>query len=78
MQIINGKWVDCNNNPIDNFNVTELLEIGEKVKAVYGKEITYSRIEMISSMGKLSEKDENSLAHLLNREDVSISKLAGY
>jgi hypothetical protein len=29
-------------------------------------------------MNKLSEKEESSLAYLLNREDVTLSKLAGY
>jgi len=78
MKIINGKWQDDNNCPIDNFNVSELLEIGEKVKAVYGKGITYDRIELITNMNKLSEKEKSSLAYLLNREDVTLSKLAGY
>jgi hypothetical protein len=54
------------------------MEIGQKVKAVYGEEITCSRIELVSSIINLSEKEERSLAHLLNREDVSFSKLAGF
>lgn len=77
MKIINGRWVDDNNNPVDNFNVSELLEIGQKVKAVYGDNITYDRIDVISSINKLTSREENSLAYILEKEGV-LSKLAGY
>ncbi len=78
MKVENGKWVDQYGDPINNFNVSGLMEIGQKVEAVYGREITSSRIDIISSIVNLSEKEENSLAHLLNRDDVSFSKLAGF
>ena len=77
MKIENGKWVDQYGDPVDNFNVSELLDISEKVEAIYGKNITYNRIELISSIKDLSEQEENSLACLLN-SDYNISKLAGY
>jgi hypothetical protein len=78
MKVENGKWVDQYGDPINNFNVSCLMEIGQKLEAVYGREITSSRIDIISSIVNLSEKEENSLAHLLNRDDVSFSKLAGF
>jgi hypothetical protein len=77
MKIENGKWVDQYGDPVDNFNVSELLDIAEKVEAVYGDNITYNRIELISSIKSLSEQEESSLAYLLT-QDVNISKLAGY
>jgi hypothetical protein len=77
MKIENGKWVDQYGDPVTVFNFNELKEIGEKVQAVYGENITYNRIDLISSIKGLSEKEESSLAHLLT-SDVSISKLAGY
>ena len=77
MKIENGKWVDQYGDPVTVFNFNELKEIGEKVQAVYGENITYNRIDLISSIKQLSEKEESSLAHLLT-SDVSISKLAGY
>lgn len=77
MTIENGKWVDRYGDPVDHFNVSELLDIAEKVEAVYGQDITYSRIELISSIKQLTERDENSLAYLLT-SDINISKLAGY
>ena len=77
MKIINGKWQDLNEDPIDNFNVSELLEIGKNVKTLYGDNITYDRISLISSISKLSNKEESDLAYLLERDGM-ISKLAGY
>lgn len=77
MKIENGKWVDQYGDPVNNFNVSELLDIAEKVEAVYGDNITYNRIELISSIKSLSEQEESSLAYLLT-QDVNISKLAGY
>lgn len=77
MKIENGKWRDQYGDPVTVFNFNELKEIGEKVTAVYGEEITYNRIDLISSIKGLSAKEESSLAHLLT-SDVSISKLAGY
>ena len=34
MEILNGKWVDDNHNPIDNSNVKQLVRIGEKVSSI--------------------------------------------
>ena len=78
MKVINGKWQDQYGEPIDNFNAPQLMEIGQKVKAVYGEDITSSRIELVSSIVNLSDKEERSLAYLLNRDDVNFSKLAGF
>ena len=77
MKIINGRWVDDSNNPVDNFNVTQLLEIGNKVKALYGEKITYDRINLISSIRRLTLKEESELAYVLEQNGV-LSKLAGY
>ena len=77
MKIVNGRWVDNNNNPVDNFNVSKLLELGEKVKNVYGGDITYSRIELVSAINKLTPQQESDLAYVLSQEGA-ISKLAGY
>ena len=58
MKVLNGKCVDQHGDPINNFNVSGLMEIGQKVEAVYGREITSSRIELISSIVTLSEREE--------------------
>ena len=77
MKVINGKWQDQYGEPIDHFNAPKLMEIGQKVKAVYGDNITSNRIDLISRLNHLSEKEENGLNYLLN-SDVNIAKLAGY
>lgn len=77
MKIINGKWQDVNEDPVDNFNVSKLLEIGRNVQAVYGEKITYDRINLMSSIRRLTGKEEGELAYLLEQEGV-ISKMAGY
>lgn len=77
MKIINGRWVDEDDRPINNFNVSKLVEIGEKVKAVYGEAITYDRINLISSLNNLTCKEENGLANILEQTGT-LSKLAGY
>jgi hypothetical protein len=78
MRVVNGKWVDKYDDPVDNFNSSQLIEIGKKVKVMYGENITSTRIDIISSIVTLTEKEESSLANLLNRDDVSFSKLAGF
>ena len=50
MKIIDGKWQDAYGDPVDELNVSQLLEIGENVQNVYGEDITYSRIELISAI----------------------------
>jgi hypothetical protein len=77
MKIINGKWQDVNEDPVDNFNVSQLLEIGRNVQAVYGEKITYDRIALMSSIRRLTNREESSLAYLLE-QDGMLSKLAGY
>ena len=76
MKVVNGKWQDQHGNPVNDFNVKELIEIGQKVKAVYGDDITSNRIDLISNLTKLSEKEESGLNYLLSN-NVNIAKLAG-
>jgi hypothetical protein len=77
MRIINGKWQDDNNNPVDHFNVSELLEIGENLKNMYGEDITYSRINLVSAIKSLTPEQEDGLAHILSQDGL-MAKLAGY
>ena len=77
MQIINGRWQDHQGNTVNNFNVSELLEIGQKVTAIYREDITYSRIGLVSSLNNLSRSEEHSLNVLLKEKGV-LDKLIGY
>lgn len=76
MQIVNGKWVDKYENPIDDFNFSQLKEVSENVTALYGDAITYERIQLVGSLKSLSDKQESIIANLLQDHDL-ISKLAG-
>jgi hypothetical protein len=76
MRINNGKWADCNGEPITVFNYDKLKQIGEKVQAVYGEDITYDRINVISSLSTLSSKEERTLAKVFD-ENI-LTKLIGY
>ena len=77
MKIVNGKWQDQHGHPIDNFNVTELIEIGEKVTKLYNKDITYDRINLVASLNSLNAHQEYLIAELL-QDDKTIAKLAGF
>lgn len=77
MRIIDGKWQDAYGDPVDELNVSQLLEIGENVQNVYGEDISYNRIELISAIKFLTPQQESDLAYVLSQEGV-ISKLAGY
>ena len=77
MKIINGRWVDNNEQPVDHFNVSELLEIGDNVKKMYGDDITYSRISLVSAIKALTPQQEDSLAYILSNNAL-MSKLAGF
>lgn len=76
MKIVNGKWADHNGEPITAFNYNQLKQIGEKVQAVYGENITYDRINVISNLTMLSSKDENTLARVF--DEKMLTKLMGY
>lgn len=77
MEIIQGRWMKDEDTPIDNFNVTELLEIGEKVTSLYGKNITYERISLVSALRTLTTHQEKMMASVLSTTK-GINKLAGY
>lgn len=77
MKIINGRWVDDNEQPIDYFNIADFLEIGDNVKKMYGDDITYSRISLVSAIKALTPQQEDSLAYILSNNAL-MSKLAGF
>lgn len=73
MKILNGRWVDDNQDPIDNFNFNKFKELSTKVYSVYGKKITYDRIEVISSIEELNEKQEVVLNQILVSNKILIA-----
>ena len=77
MEIKNGRWVDQYGDPITVFNYDKMREIGSNLVNLYGEDITYSRINLISTIKTLTPKQESDLAYVLSNEGA-ISKLAGY
>lgn len=77
MKIVNGKWQDTNGDPITVFSYDKMREIGDNLTNLYGEDITYSRINLISTIKTLTPKQEDDLAYVL-RQEGGISKLAGY
>ena len=77
MKIVNGRWQDAYGDPVNELNVSQLLEIGENVQKVYGKDISYSRIELVSAIKSLTPKQESDLAYVLSQEGA-MARLAGY
>jgi hypothetical protein len=77
MKIENGKWVDQYGDPVTVFTYDKMREIGDNLVNLYGEDITYSRINLISTIKTLTPKQEDDLAYILSQEGA-ISKLAGY
>ena len=77
MKIVNGKWQDDQGEPVTVFNYNKIKEIGSNLVNLYGEDITYSRINLISTIKTLTPKQESDLAYVLSNEGA-ISKLAGY
>lgn len=73
MKIVDGKWVDEYQDPIDNFNFKKFKELSSKVYSIYGSKITYDRIEVISSLGELNHKQEVVLNKILDTNKVLIA-----
>jgi len=77
MRIINGKWQDDQGEPVTVFNYDKIREIGSNLVNLYGEDITYSRINLISTIKQLTPKQESDLTYVLSQEGA-IAKLAGY
>lgn len=77
MKIVNGKWQDQYGDPVTVFNYDKVKEIASNVTNLYGEDITYSRINLISTIKQLTPKQEDDLAYVLSQEGA-IVKLAGY
>lgn len=77
MEIKNGRWVDQYGDPVTVFSYNKIKEIGENLVSIYGEDITYSRINLLSTIKTLTPKQEDDLAYVLNSKN-GISKLAGY
>jgi len=71
MIIVNGRWVDDNQNPIDEQSISKFIELGNKVKTLYGKSISYDKIKLVLELEKLNSKEEEGLCSILDRNLIS-------
>lgn len=62
MKIVNGKWVDQYEDPIDERTCSQLTSLGMKLRVLYGKEITYDRIQIVTQLTQLDTLDERALS----------------
>ena len=77
MKIEKGKWVDQYGDPVTVFSYNKMREIGNNLVSMYGEDITYSRINLISTIKTLTPKQEDDLAYVLSQEG-GIAKLSGF
>jgi hypothetical protein len=72
MKIVNGRWVvDDNLTPIDERTSPAFVELGKKLKSIYGKQITHDRIDLVSRLNSLSDSDERALSRIIDEGLVS-------
>jgi hypothetical protein len=69
MQIINGRWIDTNESPVDHFNFNKLQKIRVSLSTLYGKDINYDKINLMSLL--LRDKgNEGKLCNVLNNKKI--------
>ena len=78
MQIINGRWVDDNNNKLDYHTAgKQIKQLGESVIAVFGeKDITPERINIIRVLSEKNRSKEIVISSLLGNNKL-MNRLAG-
>ena len=77
MKILNGRWVNDKEDPIDYFETKKIKSLGKSIKSIYGNKITYNRINIISSLHTLDEKIERAFANMIKDESL-IKKLSDF
>jgi hypothetical protein len=70
MKILHGRWVNDYEEPLSVFEIKHLLSLGEKVISLFGKDITYDRIDIVNSLStdNKNENKEKIINHLLKNE----------
>ena len=72
MQIVDGKWVvDDHLTPLDERTSPSFIELGKKLEAVFGKNITHNKIKLMSQLENLSDEDIKALSVIIERDVIS-------
>jgi hypothetical protein len=78
MKIMNGKWVNEFDEPLNIFEAAEIKPLGRKVEAVFGEDnITHERVKIVSTLSKLNDRCEKAINNILDDNEL-MSKLAGF
>jgi len=77
MKILNGRWVNDKEDPLDYFETKSIKSLGKKIKSIYGNKITYNRISIISSLSTLDYKIERAFTNIIKDESL-IKKLSEF
>jgi hypothetical protein len=75
MQIVNGRWVDEHHNSVNEFNCSQLINLGIKVQAIYGEDITHDRIELINKLTNIQDDEARVINRIIN--EGHLDKLIG-
>lgn len=70
MKIVNGRWVNDQGDPLSNFDGSRLIELGKSVTSIFGKDITYERINIVSNLFQRDQTKENILNNILSDDDL--------
>ena len=69
MEIINGRWVSSNKEPINNFNYNEFKRLKDSISTSFGSDITYDKINLMSYV--LRDKDSVSkLSKIVDNKEI--------
>ncbi len=70
MKILNGKWVNDNEESLSTLEIQNVLSLGKKVVSLFGEDITYERINIVNSFSKNDKDKERVINHLLENEKL--------
>ena len=70
MKILNGKWVNDNEESLSTLEIQNVIFIGKKVVSLFGEDITYERINIVNSFSKNDKDKERVINHLLENEKL--------
>lgn len=78
MQVVNGRWVKDNEDPLDFHEAgAKIKALGEGVISVFGNDITYERINIIKILSEKNNVKEKVIDKILNDKEL-MNKLSGY
>lgn len=68
MRVVNGRWVDSNDNTINTteLNGHELIEFIGKFTCIFGENVTYDKIDILHHILAMDDVEHRALSGVLN------------